>query len=124
MLVFIDIDGVLADISNHTNYKLMTANDWESLPTTRHFNVLLALSDYVVTAPTDTPEYYAGRKKWHSRHCPQKPLIICKDKFLLATPNRLLVDDYQPNIEKWEDAGGTGILWTQNNLSEVLNYVH
>lgn len=38
-------------------------------------------------------------------------IVLTRHKHLLAAPGRILIDDKPANISKFEDFGGTGILW-------------
>ncbi len=40
-------------------------------------------------------------------------VTLLQDKFLLAQPGRVLIDDNDHNISEWRKAGGTGILFPQ-----------
>jgi len=49
------------------------------------------------------------------------PAIFQKDKHLLAGPRRLLIDDTQSKIDKWNEAGGVGHLFT--TYENCLNFI-
>lgn len=75
----------------------------------------------IATTPVKHEHCYAGKWKWYAKHIkPKWPIefIPIVDKSILSRPGRLLIDDQDPNIEKWEKAGGHGLLFPQpwNNL--------
>lgn len=50
-----------------------------------------------------------GKREWVSRNVPallRNHLIFTSEKHLLAAPNRILVDDYDYNIQRWQEGGG------------------
>lgn len=47
------------------------------------------------------------------KHFADIPMILCKEKFFLAAPDRLLIDDNDGNVDKWRSAGGKAILFPQ-----------
>ena len=65
---------------------------------------------YVLTSPANSAECYAGKYEWCKKNLGCLP-IICKDKYLLANSNALLVDDSSHKIDKFKSHGGQTILW-------------
>jgi hypothetical protein len=51
-----------------------------------------------------------GKKKWLARELPGVKAIMEDDKSKYATPDALLIDDYESNITPWRQKGGIGIL--------------
>jgi len=70
---------------------------------------------FIATRPTHNPASAAGKMEWLHRHLPHTVagFSIIKEKHWLASPNRLLIDDSQSNIDKFVEAGGQGFLWRQ-----------
>lgn len=73
----------------------------------------------VVTSPAGDPECYSGKFNWLKQHFPESVShsysakvshVLCCQKDLMR-PDGVLVDDSIDNIERFEKAGGTGILF-------------
>lgn len=68
-----------------------------------------------LTSPSDCGFGLVGKDQWLVKHfgkgegLPAK-MIPCRDKYLLARPDRLLIDDHQENVDQWIAAGGQAIL--------------
>jgi PAS domain-containing protein len=95
-----------------------------------------ALVDYVkkynfelLTSPSAKKQSYLGKILWVRNHIgsvfPSKPRINfkkAKEKHLVKpqlTKTDILIDDREDTIERWNAAGGTGIVY--KNISQVLN---
>ncbi len=136
LTIFLDMDGVIADFNAHalehnkfkagTNEIDCAALDqkwWSSVPV---YNGALEfyheLSKYAkvkfLTGPALNPECHGGKAEWISRFDPKRgslalnDMIICRasDKYLLAQPDRILIDDYKANTDAWNEAGGISFL--------------
>jgi hypothetical protein len=79
----------------------------------------------ILSSPSSNPKSISGKTKWvklnlrinedpitkKSDYTGNERLIIMQQKHLFATgPNDILIDDTQSKIDKWTEAGGTGIL--------------
>ena len=69
------------------------------------------LSLMFVTSPGKWTGAGTGKMKWLEKHFPDLPYAICKDKYLLAAHDKLLIDDKPSAIRLFDKAGGTGFLW-------------
>ena len=73
----------------------------------------------ILSSPSGDPKCWSGKKSWRDAYFPATPLILCKEKELIATPDRLLIDDRDEGVDKWRDAGGQAILfprlWNSNH---------
>lgn len=72
--------------------------------------------DFVVmTAPSNHPEGYAGKKIWVDKYLDLDPkqLIVGSRKELLAGPDRLLIDDGPHNLDAFKAAGGLVLMFPQ-----------
>ena len=71
-----------------------------------------------LTGPVPNPDGFEGDAAWTMKFKPEAgkfalmEVICCrsKDKLLLASPNHVLIDDRQENIDAWQKAGGIGVL--------------
>jgi FMN phosphatase YigB (HAD superfamily) len=55
-----------------------------------------------------------GKREWIKRVCPEaEDIIFIHQKWRLATPNAMLIDDNPGNVEAFREHGGVGILWPQ-----------
>jgi proteasome assembly chaperone (PAC2) family protein len=68
----------------------------------------------LLSAPSREDSSRIGKHVWVKHKLPGTKLILryAKQKQELATPESILIDDRQVNIDQWEAAGGIGILHT------------
>jgi 5'(3')-deoxyribonucleotidase len=64
----------------------------------------------ILTAPSNHKDSITGKKEWLDKNLPEVPYLIDQDKAAHAGKNKILIDDREKNIKKWEEAGGIGIL--------------
>lgn len=69
----------------------------------------------VLSSPSESkycvPEKRASIKKYFPEF--GKNILFGASKQFIAGPNKILVDDYDVNVDKWRGAGGTATLWPQ-----------
>lgn len=68
---------------------------------------------YLLTTPMPNPESATGRWMWILEYLPayyERTIISPAPKFLLARPDRLLIDDKDENVDEFIAAGGQGLL--------------
>lgn len=61
------------------------------------------------------------KKAWIHKHFGIVSVVTCfsRDKFrYMSAPGDILIDDWKPNIDRWENAGGVGILY-QNHEQAI-----
>jgi hypothetical protein len=134
VLIFLDLDGVIADFDTHkksklksdgkTDYDALDYAWWTTMPVfkgAKDFYYELRKQGQVrfLTGPVPLVDCFAGKAAWiNKKFIPERgrwglnDLIIChsKAKQLMAGPGRILVDDDKGNIARWNEAGGIGIL--------------
>ena len=75
------------------------------------WNYIKKYNPLILTTPATFQESKDGKKIWCDRELgPDVPLIFSKEKGEYATPNGILIDDYQKKIDNWRNNGGIGIL--------------
>lgn len=70
---------------------------------------------FFLTAPSRNPKCSSGKMKWIKRNYPHMvgKTIMTKHKYLLAAPDRVLIDDTEDQIDSFVQWGGNGILFPQ-----------
>lgn len=68
----------------------------------------------LLSAPSREKSSRTGKEKWVEENLPNVPLILksADQKQLYASPKSILIDDRKDNIQRWNEAGGIGILHT------------
>lgn len=66
----------------------------------------------ICTSPSRTPGCIEGKMEWLKRELPlmERQFMITPQKHFAASPDRILLDDHEPNIEKFAEAGGHTVL--------------
>lgn len=90
---------------------------------------LLRLGDVrICTSPGHMPAAAAGKMRWCQEHVPGIKLCMYSEKHELAKASRVLVDDRDSNILKFEHAGGHAIRiprpWNGGFMDEPLQAFH
>ena len=131
--IALDMDGVLADTYSHASAtagrELLTPGSWDidfdfdaqplewwlsmpPMPDIMFSATFLAIpTTYLVTARRGNA--IQAIVPWMRRFVPDftfDRVILIKDKYLLARPGRVLIDDADHNVDNWVAAGGEGIL--------------
>lgn len=67
----------------------------------------------VLTAPARDPQCFAQKVMWLRKYLGHRAgkVIMTGDKWLLAQPCRLLIDDADHNVKPFREHGGTAVLW-------------
>lgn len=109
---------------------------WVNLPKTPHFGELIKFVESlkvrwsISTSPSMDPNCVKQKVLWMRQHIGPRfnSYMIGKQKELMAAPGRVLIDDSDRNLERFERAGGRGILFpAQWNsmwaVEDVMAYV-
>jgi len=82
----------------------------------------------IMTKPSDHPCGYSAKKIWIDKylqpHTPAKiDIVVGSMKHLLAGKDRLLIDDFTPNCERFRECGGYAVEFPQlwNSKSRYSN---
>ena len=118
---------------------------WRDAPESTEFKWLLQKCEDLVgrenvcilTAPIEDPECLAGKLEWILAHCPKwlhRQYLMGPQKYLLAQPGALLIDDSDKNVDEFEACGGEVLLvprpWnslhrvdTRRHLSDAFHFL-
>ncbi|TVQ83299.1 MAG: hypothetical protein EA357_06500 [Micavibrio sp.] len=147
-IIFLDLDGVIADFETHAEtqgkYHRVTgkldreALDhqwWSTIPVfdgaQEFYETLQKIGDVkFLTGPMLHSGCHSGKAEWIENFDKNRgkwalrDLIICPapDKHLLSGPGRILIDDRKNNIADWRLAGGIGILH-EGDFDRTLEHV-
>jgi len=136
--IYVDMDGVLTDfdkaaidtvgdtpdafierVSKHQFWKHIDnagVGFWENMEWMVDgkvlWNFVSPFDPTILTSPSMKKESEVGKTKWIKRNLKTPPVIFSRDKSREVKNGKfdILIDDRQDKIQKWEAAGGTGIL--------------
>ncbi len=145
ILIFLDMDGVVADTELHAHntgveMDSKTADDlsrewWASIPpcagAKEFYDDLRAIGRVrFLTGVKKGSGCRIGKEDWLKTFVPERGWgisldmipLASKDKWLVAAPGRILIDDREENIRDWIAYGGIGILH-KGDFAETLRQV-
>ena len=122
------------DIESNTHF-------WRDLPAIPNIQTMLYCAMdlgeiFVLSKTPSAKNFIAGqdyvnfiadeKRTWILKKLPiffdDKHIIICdtpKGELMKPTQNHILVDDHIDNIQEWQNAGGTGVLFNRNISSAI-----
>jgi hypothetical protein len=139
--IYSDMDGVLVDFNNRfkrfskgihpidfeakygkdkfwelidgIGVRFWVGMDWMS-DGKQLWNYIKKYNPLLLSSPSRADHSRMGKRIWRKRNLPSTKLILAQAirKQNYATPNSILIDDYESNIDQWVKAGGIGILHT------------
>ena len=140
-IMFVDLDGVIVDFIK--GYYELTGTDisgsfhddenfwdpinkagydfWINLTWTEDgkelWNYIKKYNPEILSAPSRQDDSRVGKHDWVRKELPGSHLILrsAKNKKEFASPNSILIDDLQKNVDSWIESGGIGILHTSAN---------
>lgn len=89
---------------------------WAGLPREPEGDELVTVVtkyDTLIVTHSPSDAAWAGKQQWLDRHYPHLPRIPLREKWLLASPRHVLVDDNEENVRRFREAGGHAFLWPQ-----------
>lgn len=101
---------------------------WANLHPTPEAETLLALAGgiggpiSILSTPSSDGGCFNGKSDCIGRHWPllKRRIAFAKEKKWLASPNKILYDDKDSNIQEWRSQGGIGILIPRPWNSEYM----
>ncbi len=111
----------LVGIPKNLFYSAMGFDFWANLKWTKHggdvlINILRRIgsekSITLLSSPISTPGCLEGKASWIKSNLPRwsRRYLLGPDKWSVAGPGKLLIDDCESNVIKWIDNGGEAIL--------------
>ena len=61
---------------------------------------------FILSSPSHDPSCCSGKMEWLNKHLDTRKFFFGPDKYAVAGPNKLLIDDSARKIEPFEEAGG------------------
>lgn len=87
----------------------------------KYWDYIKKYNPTILSAPSFDETSKIGKRLWVKKHLPGVKLKLTPAMFKqrLASPNSILIDDYERNIIQWREAGGIGIL--HKNAEDTIN---
>ena len=109
------------ELTRESFWSMIGRDVWRDAPESTEFKWLLEQCEELVgrenicilTTPINDPECLAGKLEWIHAHCPKwlhRQYLMGPQKYLLAQPDALLIDDSDKNANEFANHGGQTIL--------------
>ena len=149
-MIFCDMDGVLVDFDEGYKQKfgvyprtverpklweiiINTPNYWLDLQPHKDAHILITfLEKHGFEILTGLPHYgydkaEIEKRAWIKKYIGEHIKVNCclsKDKQKYIKDRDILIDDWEPNIKRWTEAGGIGILHTsaEDTIQQLKKY--
>jgi 5'(3')-deoxyribonucleotidase len=107
--------------TTETFWNSLNRKHWATLPKSRMCDRLIARcadfvgreNVYILSSPTKDPDCLAGKLEWIQDELPEwihRQYMIGPQKHLCASPESLLIDDRDKNVQDFCEAGGKVVL--------------
>jgi len=87
------------------------------------WNYISKYNPSILSAPSRHDSSREGKQQWITKYLPGTELLLeyASDKKKYASPNSILIDDREDNIQQWREAGGIGIqyLSTDDTIKQL-----
>lgn len=126
-------------LSNNKFFEPMGEKFWANLKPTEDAHTILSVVEgifgeeniCILSSPTTNPGSLSGKYMWVDKYFPaySRKLMISPAKEFCAGPDKVLVDDSDKNIRKFEEHGGKGVIvprhWNSMHMlkDSVKNYL-
>lgn len=128
------LDGIISKKSIWASIDQLGSKWWANLelfPWSKDLwklcNEISGGNTYFLTAPARHPNCVKGKLFFIQEHFKTNKFIFTSHKFLLAQPNRLLIDDTLDKCIKFGEYGGQYILWPHQysnfDINDMLNRI-
>ena len=146
--IYCDLDGVLSDFDGRFRELIGQSPDsykdeygkkafWKAVDdegeefwsgmqpmpdASRLWNYIEKYNPELLSAPSSKPYSHTGKQLWVDQHLPGVTLNLkpATEKHHFCTgPNDILIDDREDTIQRWNNAGGVGIL--HKNAQDTIN---
>jgi 5'(3')-deoxyribonucleotidase len=74
-----------------------------------------------LTKPGKYPNAAAAKLLWQLKHYPDVPLVMASDKYLVASETKVLIDDDDWQLTRFDLAGGLAVKWPSQFELEKQN---
>jgi hypothetical protein len=113
------------EVVNNEDVGFWVGMDWKD-DGKKYWDYIKKYNPIILSAPSFEESSKIGKRLWIKKYLPGVKLVLTPAIFKqrLASPNSILIDDYERNIIQWREAGGIGILHksaedTINQLQEL-----
>jgi hypothetical protein len=101
-------------IDNQIGVRFWIGMPWMNRMVEQLWDYIKNYTPILLSSPSRSNSSRLGKRIWRKINLPSTKLILAQadKKQNYATPNSVLIDDRESNIDQWIKAGGIGILHT------------